>query len=203
MYNSYFEIRQLWFYRLSYFKTFWNIIDLTSLLLNYIVCILDLTDQNQQDLVVWTAFAVILMWMKLFYFGRIFLKTATTVTMVIEITKDMKYFLVILLIAIAGYGNCYLILSRNYTGEDSFSGETYFLAFIYAYQQAMGDFDTDGFESTDRYYLYALWFLNVIMTLIVLLNLLIAIMGDTFDRVRESLDNNMYKELGKQHSTNI
>jgi len=147
-----------------------------------------------------TAFAVILMWMKLFYFGRIFLKTATTVTMVIEITKDMKYFMIFLLIAIAGYGNCYLILSRNYIGEESFSGGTYLLSFIYAYRQAMGEFNTDGFVNTDKYYLYALWFMNVIMTLIVLLNLLIAIMSDTFDRIRESLDNNMYKELGKRHS---
>ena len=37
--------------------------------------------------------------------------------------------------------------------------------------------------------------INTVLLLLVLLNLLIAVMGDTFDRVKETSDNNTKKEL--------
>jgi hypothetical protein len=135
------------------------------------------------------------MWAKLFYFGRIFFSTAAMIRMVIEITYDMKYFLMVLLIAIAGFGNCFMILARNYDKEELFTGNNYWRSFIYAYNQALGEFDTEAFEDTDKYYLYFIWFLNTMISLIVFLNMLIAIMGDTFDRVQETSENNMLKEL--------
>jgi hypothetical protein len=141
------------------------------------------------------AWAVLIMWMKLFYFGRIFFSTAAMIRMVIEITYDMKHFLAVLLLAIAGFGNCFMILARNYDKEEMFTGNNYWRSFIYSYRQALGDFDTEAFEDTDKYYIYFIWFLNTMIALIVLLNMLIAIMGDTFDRVQETSENNMLKEL--------
>jgi len=76
-----------------------------------------------------------------------------------------------------------------------FTGQTYWRAFIYSYNQAMGNFDTDAYTSTDKYYLFFIWFLNTMVTLIIFLNLLIAIMGDSFDRVQETSENNMLKEF--------
>ena len=199
IYNAYYEVKQIIFYKLHYFKSFWNIVDLISITLNSFVCISEIAGLNDADLTTVTAVAVIFMWLKLFYFGRIFLHTASMVTMVIDITKDMKYFLIVFLLAVAGFGNCYLILARNDPGDEENTGSNYFRSFIYAYKQALGEFDTDSFTGTDKYLLYFIWFLNVIVTLIILLNLLIAIMGDTFDRVRESSENNMLKELSKSH----
>lgn len=37
--------------------------------------------------------------------------------------------------------------------------------------------------------------MNTVITLIIFLNLLVSIMGDTFDRIQETLENNKYKEL--------
>lgn len=136
------------------------------------------------------------MYLKLFYFGRIFLSTASLVSMVIEITKDMRYFVMVLMMGITGFGNFYMIISQNINGG-LYDGNTYWNAFIYAFRTSLGDFDTDNFDGTDKYYLYAVWFFNVLIALILLLNLLIAIMGDTFDRVRDSSENNMLKELSK------
>ena len=89
-----------------------------------------------------------------------------------------------------------MIISRNFEGG-LYQGETYWNAFIFTFRNSMGDFNTDNFDGTDKYYLYFNWFFNVLIALILLLNLLIAIMGDTFDRVRENTDNNMLKELSK------
>lgn len=59
----------------------------------------------------------------------------------------------------------------------------------------MGDFSVDGFEFRDLILTYSLWFLNTLIILIVFLNMLLAIMGDTFDRVQETVENNMIREL--------
>lgn len=194
--EAYYETRQIMYHKMRYFASFWNIIDVLSLLLNFVIWIGEFGDMNSEDLTLITSIAVLLMYLKLFYFGRIFLATASLVSMVIEITKDMGYFLMVFIIGVAGFGNWYLILQRNI--EDGiFDGDTYWNAFIFAYQNSLGDFNTDGFAGTDKYYLSAIWFMNVLIALIVLLNLLIAIMGDTFDRVMENSENNMLRELGK------
>lgn len=99
-YFFYFEIRQMMFHKLNYFISFWNLIDLISLILNGFIMIYDLSGGREQRLVTLQGIAVLFIWLKLFYFGRIFLSTAAMIRMIIEITVDMKYFLVVLLMAI-------------------------------------------------------------------------------------------------------
>lgn len=141
------------------------------------------------------ATTVLLMWLKLFYFGRIFFVTAAMIRMVIEITYDMRIFLVIFILTVAGFAHCFFLIARNYDKDDLFTGNTLWRAFIYSYRQILGDFDTEAYVDTDKYYLYFIWILSTLIALIIFLNLLIAIMGDTFDRVQETTENNMLKEL--------
>lgn len=183
------------FHKYDYFTSFWNLSDLISLLLNFVVVAGDLIGMDSRDHVTLSSIAVLIMWLKLFYFCRIFVSTAATIRMIIEITYDMKYFLLVFFLAVGGFGNCFMILSRNYGTEEMFTGQTYWRSFIYSYRQALGDFDTEAYTGEDKYYLFALWFLSTMMLLIIFLNLLIAIMGDTFARVQETIENNMLKEL--------
>ena len=67
--------------------------------------------------------AVLIMWMKLFYFCRIFDLTAGLVRMIVEITKDMSNFLFVLTIAIFGFANCFYLLSENNEGDHKWAGE--------------------------------------------------------------------------------
>ena len=83
-------------------------------------------------------------------------------------------------------------MARN--TSDPFTGNTYLRAFLYAYQLALGEFNTDDFDDDDKHLLNTMWFLNTMVTLIIFLNLLIAIMGDTFDRVQETSESNILKE---------
>jgi hypothetical protein len=194
IYFTYFEIRQMIHHKLAYFTTFWNFIDLISIVLNFAIIICDLAGGKEESVVSLSGIAVLFMWMKLFYFGRIFISTAAMIRMIIEITIDMKYFLIVFIISILSFGNCFFILARNGSG-DLFTGGNYFRAFLYTYRQALGDFDTNDFSPKDKNYLQFLWVLSTMITLIIFLNLLIAIMGDTFDRVQETAENNMLKEL--------
>lgn len=58
----------------------------------------------------------------------------------------------------------------------------------------LGAFATDDFEYRDKTLLFIIWFMHTIITTFVLLNLLISIMGDSFSKIQETKDNNMWKE---------
>lgn len=90
-----------------------------------------------------------------------------------------------------------------YTAEspDLFVGADFFKAFIYTYRLALGDFQLDDFDKFEESGLiveyYLIWIIFIFGTLflvIVLLNLLIAIMGDTFSKVLESIQNLIVRE---------
>jgi hypothetical protein len=44
------EINQFYFHRLQYLKSFWNMMDISSIGLNLTVVIMDLSDANRDDL---------------------------------------------------------------------------------------------------------------------------------------------------------
>lgn len=58
---------------------------------------------------------------------------------------------------------------------------------LFTYKAAMGDWDTDGFVGHDSAgFLFTFWVVCTLLNLIVMLNLLIAIISDTFTRVNET-----------------
>ena len=140
------------------------------------------------------AISVLMLYFKLFYFLRIFYSTAYLVRMIIEIMWDMKVFVGVLMIATAAFGNAFYILDRNSTEEENIIGKNFIDALIYSYKMGLGDFDTDNFGTRDEEVLWIFFILNSIIVLIVLLNLLIAIMGDTFDKVQETQVSSIFKE---------
>lgn len=108
LFNAYFavyEVRQMLYHKIHYFISFWNLVDLGSLLLNTTIVICDMAALDEEELNAMMSWAVLLMWLKLFYFGRMFETTAGMIRMVLEITFDMKYFLLIFMLAVAGFGN--------------------------------------------------------------------------------------------------
>ena len=116
------------------------------------------------------------------------------IRIVIEIAYDMKYFLLILLLTVTGFGNIYYNLASS-NDNGFFTGDTFLRAFIYGYNQSLGSFDTSVYIGTDKNLLITIRWLNTMIVLIIMLNLLIEIMGDTFDRVKETSEKNMLKEL--------
>jgi hypothetical protein len=189
----YVEIRQIFFHKLEYLKSFWNMLDIASVILNIAVVVLHLTDVREDDLNAVSSIAVLVLWFRLFYLLRVFSETAYLISMIQAIILEMKYFVLALLIAILAFANTFYILGRN--DEENFAGENVWDAFIFSYKMGLGDFDTDGFGTVDEGLIWTLWFLNTFIILIILLNLVIAIMGDTFDRVQETQESTMLQEF--------
>jgi|JI10StandDraft_1071094.scaffolds.fasta_scaffold1200537_1 hypothetical protein len=104
--------------------------------------------------------------------------------MIIEIWLDIRYFVVVLMLAILAFANSFYILSRNSMDSDEpFSGSTLPLSFIYSWKMGTGDFDTTQFATKDETLIWVLWFLNTLIINIIFFNLVVALMGDTFERV--------------------
>lgn len=191
---AYVEIKQMFFHGLEYIHSFWNMLDLFSVIMNTAVVIMDFTDVSFSNINRISAISVLVLYFKLFYFLRIFFATAYLVRMIIEIIKDMKFFVGVLMIATIAFANAFYILGRNSVGVN-LAGDNLIDAFIFSYKMGLGDFLTDDFGTRDEEFLWIFFLIDSLIILIVLLNLVIAIMGDTFDRVQETQENSMLKEL--------
>ncbi|CDW76983.1 wd-40 repeat protein [Stylonychia lemnae] len=199
------EILQVFNYKGSYFLSYWNILDLISISLNIAFILLDLSNVESTKVRPLVSVAVFLMWIKLFYFMRLFQPTASFIRMIVQIFLDMSTFLLFLVIALVGFGNTFYILAVNLVESNKTEEETpelftgnFGLAMIYAYRAGLGDFATDQYASSKEEWLLWIFFLLItILIQIVMLNLLIAIMGDTFDKVIELGEQSMLKEVAQ------
>lgn len=114
--------------------------------------------------------------------------------MLYAVTYDMGYFLLVFMIMVIGFCNTFYILARNGTPE--FAGNNFWQGIIYSYRTGIGDFSTDKFATNrDEILIWIVWVLSTFLILIVLLNMIIAIISDIFEKVHENIQNNLLKEL--------
>jgi hypothetical protein len=109
--------------------------------------------------------------------------------MIIEVIHDATPFFVIMAITIIGLFHAYVIQLGG-----AISIADYHLSFLTMYQYVVGG---DGLESDSGNpgMAVAVWLLSNFLGSVVMLNLLIAIMGDTYERVQEKAEVMRYREL--------
>ena len=124
------ELLYLFQMRLRYISSFWNLINLLSIGLNVASVVFDY--QNTGESQYWipvSSSAMIIMWLRLFYFGRIINATSTIVRMIIEISKDMIPFLIIVFIIVFGFTNSFFVIATiTYDDSPRFTTNNFFLA---------------------------------------------------------------------------
>lgn len=94
-----------------------------------------------------------------------------------EVCKDMVAFLLLLFYSVISF--CVLFLALDYTHEKG--GFWYYLE--YSYLLELGEFNVKNLSTVNRFS----FVISSIIGTIIMLNLLISIMGDTFDRVQEKM----------------
>jgi len=99
--------------RLNHFKSFWNIIDLFSLAANLIFICFDILQYPPEIVRTTGAVCVFFMFVKIFFFLRLFTSTSNMIRLIIEVCIDMGGFSFILLIALLAWAVCYYILNIN------------------------------------------------------------------------------------------
>ena len=96
-------------HKLGYFASFWNLIDFLSMCVNFTVILFSFIEISEDVYIPVSAIGVVLFWFRLFYYLRIFF--GASVMMIIEICLDVRYFMLIFLLAIFGYANCFHIIA--------------------------------------------------------------------------------------------
>ena len=110
----------------------------TTLNLAIIICDASYADFYQTNAICCPA--VLLMWIKMFYYLRIFPQFQTLVRLVVTVMTDMISFLFVFFIAIFAFANAFYILGFNkFTANgENYTGSNFVMAVIYSYRQALG-----------------------------------------------------------------
>ena len=125
------------------------------------------------------------MWAKFLSIFRVFDATNYLIRTIYEVIYDMGIFLFVLLITVAGFGDSFLRLSLGNDEENQFT-TSFVPAVLYAYSMILGGYDTEAFGDVAVGLVWILWILCTIFDMIVMLNLLIAIISETFGKVNEN-----------------
>lgn len=98
-------------------------------------------DEDMQSLVfsirTLYSFAAIIMWLRLLYFFRIFRDTGYYIRMLVEVIKDIKYFIFIFALTIVAFAHAWFVFLKN--GEET-ELENFAAALGYVYNLALGEF---------------------------------------------------------------
>ena len=128
--------------------------------------------------------------MKLFDWLRLFEKTGFYVKLVGETLNDIKYFILLLLTTLIMFGVPVIMLDASSDQDkdliDKVAGFWIFDLIYTQYMLALGMFEPENYADHPQAILALLFFLAAtMMSQVTMLNMLIAIMGDSFDRVFE------------------
>lgn len=133
------------------------------------------------------------MWIKVFYWMRLYSSTAYYVKLITQTLTDVKLFLLLCLIIIIAFACLFHMLNIGMDSHDRalihYTGIPVLDSVIAIYMFALGDFHYSGFIHSE--YDYLLWFSFLVLTflmIVVFMNMIIAIMGNTFGNVMAAQD---------------
>ena len=129
--------------------------------------------------------------LKLFDWLRLFENTAFYVLLLKQTLKDIKIFIVLIFVALATFGIPMIILNFNREKDnqvvDGLFSFWFLNMFINQYLLALGEFSIDNFaENPQSILCYVFFICATFITQITMFNMLIAIMGDTFEQITEN-----------------
>jgi hypothetical protein len=114
--------------------------------------------------------------------------------MILGSFSDMKVFLLILFIVEIGFGEAFLRLSEVSSGKGNFL-DNYAMSFVYTFRMSLADNDTDPLEEIAQpVTAWILFILCGLITNIVMLNLLISIIGQSYERINSTAVLATFKE---------
>ena len=78
---------------------------------------MDSLPQDRQWIRVLAAFSVFFMWVKTFYWMRLFTGTSFYIRLILETLSDIKYFLILTIFIFMTFGNTLLIMNQGRTED--------------------------------------------------------------------------------------
>jgi len=162
-----------------------------------------------ENTVFWVCCAALIMWFQFIYWFRLFEFSTLYVRLITQTLKDMKWFFLIFVMVTMCFANTIYILNLNRMQEsngeelydETFPSYAYVNALLNQYMVTLGEYSTDNYSLTrsafatknDSYIVWMLFIFTTVFSQIVIFNILIAIMGDTYDFVFSNLEKAILK----------
>ncbi|EWM30632.1 wd-40 repeat protein [Nannochloropsis gaditana] len=184
-----------------YCSSFFRLFDLLTLSATYASLALRFfLREDEQDLRtlyhLLSALASWLLWAKLIVYLRGFTETGPLIRMIAQIVKDTRFFLVVLAVSVVGFSNClYMLFQEDIEREDAqgvdspirTSYGSLFHTALVLFAALNSNLDYQPFNASNFRVLASLIYLfYCVCNTIILLNLLIALMGDSYDKIQEN-----------------
>ena len=177
LWNMWIETVEMRNLKCVYFLDLWNYADILRFLLGFVYFGVALSPYTSQTLrTILLTFLCVFQSAKGFQMFSFFKATRVLTRIIIEIIKDMIPFLIFILLTTFSVSQIYTAA----TPDDSLTDWTYVEYMMHVYRLDFGDFSLDDYSPLDT----GIFIFAVIIVPLILLNMLIAIMGDTFDRVK-------------------
>lgn len=181
----------------TYFSSPWNWCDFSLIPLVISGACIDIyqlfnedSEMNSEKIV--NSITLLVFWCRILSYSRAFEGTGFMVRLVLQVILDMKYFLFLIFLFCLAFGSSGFMLQRGFeiTQWDSFT---------LWYRLMLGDFNLyDGRLAEEAENGVVIWAIMIIFTLllsVIMLNLLISIIGETFAKVRAAEASMKYYEL--------
>ncbi len=105
--------------------------------------------------------------------------------MIIQIFYDIRIFLILLILSLFAFGDTFLKISNANANENQVV-ENFLFSVIYSYSMILGEYDTGEFGDIGLGVMYAFWILCTIFNMIIMLNLIIALISATYEKVESN-----------------
>ena len=203
------ELREVYNERLAYFFSFWNWMDLTT----YALVVFSTFDHifaipGYENRILY-GWALIFLWFNILSFLRPYSWSGPLIRMIVQIVRDMRMFVLVMILLLLGFVGAFVVLQPHNSEVRGLK------AFFLVFNMMLGEFDMENFNSRtlrftkvtmvgntsdtelDTYTISEVrnihqtfatqmaFVLYMSLVVIILLNLLIAIMGHSYDEIRE------------------
>ena len=157
-----------------------------SLVLNAIYLFVRLGHKLSHDnLGVVASVVLAVLWVKMFYWMRLFKPFASFIRVVEAIMESISVFSAMLFMVLFAFMNIIMVLQQNRTDGEApiFEGFTRIVpldAIIHAYLTGLGDFGKDDYSEENGFVVWMFFLGATFIVQLVFMNLLIALMGDAY-----------------------
>ena len=179
------EIMQMYLSFEFYLSDFWNIIDAIRIISSFLAVTFILIDCDSDVKRCALSFAMFFSMLRMISLFRLFSKTRYMIRIIFEVLADISSFLLILLMTTVT-----MALSLYFSGSKK---QNFTKIFLNSYLLNFGQINIDEYD--DSWLSITLFLFVLFLNPLVMMNLLIATMGDTFSRIHSSLVISNYKEI--------
>ena len=173
-----YELFQMFTSSSFYFSYIWNYIDWARSITLYIYLIINWVDKDNWLSSSVFSLSIFLSYVRGISYFRLFKLTRYLINLLFEVAKDTQGFLILLVYSILSF--CFLFIVLNRSSENS-QNESFSNYLMISYNLVLGTFsDKEGYDFIQ----YTCLTFALLINPIIMINLLISIIGDTYDRVQ-------------------